>query len=156
MATISSKTTFGRNFDEFEPGSTIEHWPGKTLTSSEAHLFCLLTMNHHPIHLDQQYAKSSHHGKPLVAGTYIFSLVVGLSVRDISGSAIANLGYDEVQHLAPVFEGDTLYASTEILSKRASESKPNWGLVKVKTTAVNQHRVPVLSFKREVLIPRPS
>ena len=114
---------FGRYFEDLKIGNVYKHFPGKTITSGESHLFSLLTMNHHPLHLDEEYAKSSQHGRILVVGTYVFSLVVGMSVRDISGKAIANLDYENIKHDAPVFIGDTLHAETEILDKRESKTK---------------------------------
>lgn len=152
METITSE--FGRYLEDFRPNTLIKHWPGKTITESDNNLFSLLTMNHHPIHLDQNYAHSSQHGKTLVVGTLVFSLAVGLTVRDISGRAIANLNYSEILHLNPVHIADTIYAQTEVISVRESKSKPDRGVVKVKTTAINQHKEPVLSFVREVLIPK--
>lgn len=152
MKTITSE--FGRYLEDFEPNSTIKHLPGKTITESDNNLFSLLTMNHHPVHLDQNYAQLAQHEKVLVVGTLVFSLTVGLSVRDISGKAIANLNYSEVLHLNPVHLGDTIYAQSEVLSVRESKSKPDRGVVKVKTTAFNQNNQPVLSFMREVLIPK--
>lgn len=144
---------FGRYYEEFVVGEVIHHWPGKTVQESDNNLFCLITMNHHPVHLDNTYASKAHHGKTLVVGTYVISLVVGMSVRDISGLAIANLGYDEIRHHNPVFIGDTLTASTEILEKRET-SKSNRGIVIVKTTACNQNGDTVLSFKRTILVPK--
>lgn len=145
--------SFGRYFEEFEPGQVITHYPGRTITEGEHMQFCMLTMNHHPIHIDAHFAARTQHGQPLVVGTLVFSLVVGMTVADISGHAIANLEYQEIKHLAPVFLGDTLYARTTILDKRLSRSKPDRGIVSVETVAVNQDREPVLSFKRSALIP---
>ncbi len=145
---------FGRYFEDFKIGDCYRHWPGKTITESDNNLFSLLTMNHHPVHLDTVYAAEVHHGRVLVVGTLVFSLVVGLTVRDISGRAIANLGYDEVKHLTPVFIGDTLYAESKVLNIKPSKSKPDRGMVSVETTAFNQDHTPVLSFKRTVLVPR--
>lgn len=144
---------FGRYYEEFVVGEVFNHWPGKTVQESDNNLFCLLTMNHHPVHLDNIFASKAYHGKTLVVGTYVISLVVGMSVRDISGLAIANLSYDEIRHHNPVFIGDTLTASTEILEKRET-SKSNRGIVIVKTTALNQKEDLVLSFKRTILVPR--
>ena len=144
---------FGRYFEEFDVGDEYCHCPGKTITESDNNLFSLLTMNHHPVHLDVVYAKEQQHGKILVVGTYVFSLVVGLTVRDISGLAIANLEYEQVVHLAPVHIGDTLYARTRVLDKRQSASKPDRGIVYVETTATNQDNVDVLRFRRKVLVP---
>jgi len=144
---------FGRSFEDFEVGDVYKHWPGKTITESDNNLFSLLTMNHHPVHLDAHYAASQQHKKVLVVGTYVFSMVVGQSVRDVSGAAIANLGYEAVDHLAPSFIGDTIYSKTTVLEKKRSESKPDRGVVYVETEAWNQDGVSVLKFRRRVLVP---
>lgn len=145
---------YGKYYEDFIVGKVIAHTPPKTITESDNNLFCLLTMNHHPLHLDEEYAKQTQHGKILVVGTYIFSLVVGFSVRDISGRAIANLDYETITHDRPVFIGDTIYAETEILDKRESKSKPDRGIVYVETRAFNQHEEKVLTFRRHVLVPK--
>ena len=144
---------YGRYFEEFKPGDVYHHQVRKTITESDNNLFCLLTMNHHPVHLDEEYARKQQHGKILVVGTLVFSLVVGITVADVSGKAIANLGYREVDHKNPVFIGDTLHAKTEVLDARKSGSKPDRGIVSVKTTAYNQHDEEVLVFSRDVLVP---
>ncbi|MCG8582745.1 MAG: MaoC family dehydratase [Bacteroidales bacterium] len=143
---------FGRYLEDFKQNTIIKHWPGKTITESDNNLFSLLTMNHHPVHIDQHYASQQQHGQVLVVGTLVFSVVVGLTVRDISGKAIANLNYSEINHHGPVHIGDTLYAETEILSVRESKSKTDRGIVKVTTKAYNQNEESVLSFSREVLV----
>ena len=145
---------FGRHFEDFSVGETIKHYPGRTITEADDMLFCMLTMNHNPLHIDANYAAHTQHGRPLVVGTLIFSLVVGLSVPDISGHAIANLEYSEIKHLAPTFHGDTVYAKTEILDKRESRSKSDRGIVWVETSASNQRGEKILSFKRVVLVPK--
>ena len=142
----------GSFFEEFEEGVEIFHSASKTIFESDNNLFCLLTMNHHPVHLNQQYAMQNEHGKILVVGTLVFSLAVGMTVPDISGKAIANLGYESIEHFAPVYVGDTLYARTKILSKRESRTKPDRGIVQVETTAFNQDKVDVLMFRRSVLV----
>ena len=149
-----SQGDFGRFFEDFEIGKIYRHFPGKTVTESDNNLFCLLTMNHHPVHLDAEYAKNHQHGRILVVGTYVFSLVVGLTVRDISGKAIANLDYEKVTHDGPVFLGDTIHAETEILGKRESRSKPDRGIVYVETRAYNQDGRKVLTLRRHILIPK--
>lgn len=148
------KSKFGNYFEDFEVGETIEHATSKTIFESDNNLFSLLTMNHHPVHLNQDYVKSHQHGQILVVGTLVFSLVVGITVPDISGKAIANLGYEEVKHLNPVFINDTLYARTRVLDKRESKSKADRGIICVETFASNQNGTDVLSFKRKVLIPK--
>src|SRR6266542_4456277 len=129
---------FGRYLEEFQEGDVYRHWPGKTITESDNNLFSLLTMNHHPLHLDANFAAGSQHGQRLVVGTLVFSLVVGLTVRDVSGHAISNLGYEDVVHLKPVFIGDTVYATSRILAVIPSESKSDRGVVSVETVAENQ------------------
>ena len=144
--------TFGNYFEDFIIGEEIKHPVGKTIFESDNNLFSLLTMNHHPVHLDNNYAEEQVHGKILVVGTLVFSLGVGLTVADISGKAIANLGYEEIKHLHPTFIGDTIYAKTKVLDKKASKSKSDRGVVSVITYVYNQDNIDVLSFKRSVLI----
>ncbi|MDR2955536.1 MAG: MaoC family dehydratase [Prevotella sp.] len=143
---------FGLYFEEFEIGRTINHSISKTIFESDNNLFSLLTMNHHPVHLNMDYAEQNMYGKILVVGTLVFSLVVGITVPDISGKAIANLEYENVKHLNPVFINDTIYAKTKILDKWKSKSKNDRGIVYVETVGYNQHGIDVISFKRKVLI----
>lgn len=142
----------GNYFEDFEVGAVINHALSKTIFESDNNFFSLLTMNHHPLHTNIDYAGANQHGKILVVGTLVFSLVVGITVPDISGKAIANLGYESVNHLAPVFVNDTIYARTIILDKTDSTSKNDRGLVYVETIATNQKGIEVLSFRRKVLI----
>lgn len=142
----------GNYFEDFKVGETINHTLSKTIFESDNNLFSLLTMNHHPIHTNSDYAEKNQHGKVLVVGTLVFSVVVGMTVPDISGKAVANLEYESVNHLGPVFINDTIYASTTILDKRESKSKNDRGIVYVETVAVNQHGEKILSFRRRVLI----
>lgn len=142
----------GLYFEDFEVGGEIKHTLSKTIFESDNNLFSLLTMNHHPVHLNLDYAQKQQHGQILVVGTLVFSLVVGMTVPDISGKAIANLGYEDVKHLAPVFINDTLYARTKIIEKRNSNSKPDRGLIMVETIGYNQRGEDVISFRRTVLI----
>ena len=142
----------GRYFEEFKEEEIVEHSLSKTIFESDNNLFSLLTMNYHPVHTNVDYASKNQHGQILVVGTLVFSLVVGMTVPDISGKAIANLGYEDVRHLAPTFIGDTLYARTRVISKRESASKPDRGIVYVETIGYNQRGVDVISFRRQVLI----
>lgn len=144
---------FGRYYEDFTIGEVIRHDLTKTIQESDNNLFCLLTMNHHPIHLNKEFAKNSQHGQILVVGTLVLSLVVGMTVPDISGKAIANLGYDKVRHAAPVYIGDTIHAQTEVIEKRLSKSKPDRGIVRVSTDAFNQFDIKVLTFERTIMIP---
>lgn len=126
--------------NELVVGEIFKHWPGKTITESDNNIFCLMTMNHHPIHIDNLYSKKSRFKKKLVVGTYVFSLVVGLSVKDISLNAVANLGYEKITHLKPVFIGDTLYAKSKVLSKRKSKKNKNKFIIEIETYAENQKK----------------
>jgi acyl dehydratase len=146
------ESPLGHFFEEFNPGETIHHSLSKTIFESDNNLFSLLTMNYHPLHTNIDYASKEQHGKVLVVGTLVFSLGVGITVPDISGKAIANLGYEEIKHLAPVFINDTIYARTTILDKTESKSKPDRGMIYVETVVYNQDNVDVLSFRRKVLI----
>ncbi len=146
--------SFGRYFEEFDAGQVFKHWPGRTITEFDDTWFSLMTMNQHPLHIDEHYAQSTQHGRRLVNGTLVFSLVVGMSVADISGRAIANLEYEEVKHVGPVFHGDTIYAESHILSVQGSKTKPDRGVVYVETKAFNQRKEVVLTLKRRVLVPR--
>jgi len=148
--------SIGRYFEEFSVGEIIEHSLSKTIFESDNNFFSLLTMNHHPVHTNADYAINNEYGKILVVGTLVFSLVVGITVPDISGKAIANLEYECVKHLNPVFINDTLYARTIILDKKESKSKTDRGIVYVETIARNQNGIEVLKFKRKVLIKKKS
>ena len=144
--------TLGNYYEDFVVGETMRHCLSKTIFESDNNLFSLLTMNHHPIHTNIDYALKEQHGKILVVGTLVFSLAVGLTVNDISGKAIANLEYESIKHLNPVFVNDTIYAKTSILSKNESKSKRDRGVVYVETVAVNQKGEDILSFRRKVLV----
>ena len=142
----------GNYYEDFESGDEIHHALSKTIFESDNNLFSLLTMNTHPLHTNADYAAAQVHGKILVVGTLIFSLTVGLTVMDISGQAIANLGYEEIKHLAPAFIGDTLYARTKILDKRISRKNAGRGIFYVETIGYNQEYIDVISFKRHILV----
>ena len=150
------ESCMGHYLEDFETGKIIKHQLSKTIFESDNNLFSLLTMNHHPLHTNRDFAEKSQHSQILVVGTLVFSIVVGMTVPDISGKAIANLEYEKVEHLAPVFINDTIYAESEILEVRESKSKPDRGIIYVETIAYNQNKVPVLKFRRKVLIPKRS
>jgi acyl dehydratase len=144
---------FGRCYEEFEIGAVYKHWPGRTITEADDTLFCMLTMNHHPLHIDANYAAGTQFKQRLVVGSLVFSVVLGLSVEDVSGKAIANLEFEHVKHLGPTFHGDTLYAETTVREKRLTSSNPDRGVVTVETLAYNQRGETVLTFQRKVLVP---
>jgi len=150
----SGARPYGRYLEDFEEGAVYKHWPAKTVTEADDDLFCLITMNHHPLHLNDVYAAQSQQGRNVVVGPLVYSLALGMSVADISGKAIANLATEELSHPAPVFHGDTLYAESEVLEARGSESKPDRGIVRVRTDVYNQRNELVATFKRAVLVPR--
>jgi len=146
---------FGRLYDDLIPGDRFEHWPGKTITEAEDHLFCLLTMASSPLHVDAEFAREHMvGGRNLVVGTYVYSLVLGMSVPDISGRATVNLGLENMRHVAPVHHGDTIYASTLVMDRRPSRSRPGLGIVTVETWAINQDRERVLEFTRSFMVGR--
>jgi acyl dehydratase len=142
----------GHYFEEFEVGQEIKHCQSKTIFESDNNLFSLLTMNHHPVHINIDYCKQQQHGQILVPGTLVFCLAVHLTVLDISGQAIANLGYEQIEHLAPTFINDTIYSRTLILDKKASKSKNDRGIVYVETIGSNQDGIDVIKFRRKILI----
>jgi len=150
----SGAHAYGRYLEDFEEGAVYKHWPAKTVTEADDHLFCLITMNHHPLHINDLYAAQSQQGKNVVVGPLVYSLALGMSVSDISGKAIANLATEELSHPNPVFHGDTLFAESEVLEVRPSQSKPDRGIVKVRTDVYNQRNELVATFRRAVLIPK--
>ena len=146
---------FGRYYEDFEPGDVYKHWPGKTITEYDDHLFCLITMNHHPLHLDAHYAETStQFGRNVVVGNLIYSLLLGMSVPDVSGLAIANLEVESLRHVAPTFHGDTIYGETTVLDKKESGSKPDRGVVTVETRGYKQDATLVCVFRRRVMVPK--
>lgn len=147
------REAFGRYFEDFNVGDVYEHRPGKTVLEYDNHLFTLLTLNTHPLHFDREYGKGTEFGQNLVVSTYTLSLLIGMSVSDVSQKTIANLGMDEVRFTSPVFAGDTLYAESEVLEKRESASRPGQGIVTIRTTGKNQDGKTVCTFKRSMLIP---
>jgi acyl dehydratase len=145
---------FGRSFEEFEVGDVYRHWPGRTVTEAEDHLFCLLTMAASPIHMDSHYAATEMEGgRNLVVGTLVYAALLGMSVPDTSGRAIAALGTDRLRHLAPLHHGDTLYGESTVVEARPSRSRPSAGVVTVETRGYDQDRTLVCEFRRSFLVP---
>lgn len=142
----------GRFYEDFEIGDIYPHPLGRTVTQTDNIYMTLLTQNTNPIHFDEYYASQTEFGKPLVDSTFTLALVTGQSVTDLSQNAMANLGWDEIRLPNPVFEGDTIYSFSEVLSKRESESRPNVGIVNVKTSGYNQRGEIVISFSRTIMI----
>lgn len=146
------RETFGRYYEDFTVGDVYEHRPGRTITDADNVWFTLLTMNTHPTHFDYEYAKKTEFGRPLVCSPFTVALMVGMSVSDVSQKAVANLGWTDIRLTHPLFPGDTLYAESEVLEKRESKSRPEQGVVTVRTTGKNQHGDVVCTFGRTVLV----
>jgi acyl dehydratase len=146
--------SYGRYFEEFAVGQQFRHWPGRTITEADCTWFALLTMNQHPLHSDAHYAETfTQHGQRVVLGPLVFSVVIGMTVADISGRAIANLEVDRLRHEKPTFIGDTLYAQSAVLELRESRQGDR-GVVSVETIGSNQRGDRVCSYVRHVLVPR--
>jgi len=145
---------FGRYFEDFHPGDIYEHRPGRTLSETDNTWFTLLTMNKHPVHFDAEYAKHTEFGQRLIVSTLTLSVLVGMSVSDTSQKAIANLGWTDIKLPKPVFIGDTLIAESEVLSKRESKSRPDQGIVSIRTRGFNQRNELVCEFDRTMLVMR--
>jgi itaconyl-CoA hydratase len=148
------RASHGRCYEDFVVGDVYEHRPGRTVSEADNTWFTLLTMNNHPLHFDHAYAAKTEFGRPLVNSCLTLSIVVGMSVDDVSYRAIGNLGWDKVKLTAPVFAGDTLYAESEVLAKRESKSRPTQGLVTVRTRGLKADGTEFMSFERTVLVPR--
>ena len=144
----------GRYYEDFEIGATYRHRPGRTIGEADNTWFTLLTMNTHPIHFDAEYARHTEFGRPLVVSTLTLSILVGMSVSDVSQKAIANLGWERITLPKPVFIGDTLYAESTVTAKRESKSRPGQGIVSVRTVGRNQRGEVVCEFERTMLVMR--
>ena len=142
----------GRFFEDFTVGDVYQHPLGRTVTTTDNVWFTLLTQNTAPIHFDHHYAAQTAFGRPLVDSTFTLALVTGQSVTDISQNVFANLGWDEVRLPHPVFEGDTIYSQSEVLAARESASRPDVGIVTVRTTGYNQEGVVVIRFQRTIMV----
>ena len=142
----------GRVYEDFEVGDVYPHPLGRTVIAADNIWFTLLTQNSNPIHFDHAYAAKTEFRKPLVDSTFTLALVTGQSTIDLSVNVMANLGWTDVRLPNPVFEGDTIYSRSEVLSKRESKSRPNVGIVSVRTTGFNQDGTVVIEFKRTFMV----
>lgn len=150
MATVDRP--FGRHYEDFEVGDVYRHWPGKTITEYDDHLFCMITMNHHPLHTNEWYAENETVQKRnVVVGNLVYSLVLGMSVPDVSGAAVANLEVEELRHSKPTFHGDTIYAVTKVIGKKEI-SDGRRGIVTVETKGINQREEEVCFFRRKLMV----
>jgi itaconyl-CoA hydratase len=141
----------GRFFEDFEVGDVYRHAAGRTITQTDNVWFTLLTTNNNPIHFDGVYAAHTEFGRPLVDSTLTLAIVTGLSVADISRNAV-NLGWSEVRLPAPVFDGDTLYAQSEVLELRESRSRPGMGIARFRTIGFKQDGTVVIKFERAIMV----
>jgi acyl dehydratase len=143
---------YGRYYEELEPGQNFQHWPGRTINEYDDTLLSLLSMNQHPVHLDEHYARDTQHGRRLVAGPVVISIVIGMTQADIGGRALETLSYSNIRHDGPVFHGDTIYAESSIVEKL---ELPNaCGAVQIATKARNQRNEIVLTMEREIVLRR--
>ncbi len=142
----------GKYYEDIEVGAKIKHPVGRTVTEADNVLFCALTMNHQPLHLDVEFASRTQFGQRIVNGIYVLGLVVGLATSDLTeGTIVANLGFDRIIQPNPVFHGDTIYAETEILDKRESKSQPDRGIVRLKQLGRKQDGTTVVELERTVM-----
>jgi len=142
----------GGDYEDFDPGMVIRHWPGRTLSEADNTWLTLLLMNQHPLHFDQHYSAASEYGRVLVNSSITLALIGGMTVQALSARAVANLGWDRVRLAEPVFVGDTLYATSRILTKRRSRSRPTQAIVTVETTGTKSTGQTVIVFERSFLV----
>ena len=152
MTAPAPKEWRGRFYEDFDVGDVYRSRFGRTITDTDNIWFTCLTMNTNPIHFDAEYASHTEFKKPLVNSCFTLALVTGQSVIDLTVNGVANLGWEDVKLPHPVFEGDTIYAKSEVLETRESKSRPTQGVVRVKSTGVNQHGDVVIEFRRTFLI----
>lgn len=146
------RAEIGLYFEDFKIGDVYEHRPGRTITEADNIQFSLLTMNQHPLHCDSHFASQTEFGKPLVNSGLTLAIILGMTVPEISGQAVANLGWKYINLTGPVFPGDTIYAETEILAIRASKSRHGQGIVTVRTTGTKQDGSVFMTFERSALV----
>jgi itaconyl-CoA hydratase len=154
VARVPMEGWTGRYFEDFRVGDVYRHPFGRTITSTDNRWFTHLTLNTNPLHFDQYYASQTEFGRILVNSCFTLALVTGMSVTDVSQNAFANLGWDEVKLPHPVFEEDTIYAQSEVLELRSSKSRPNVGIVRIRTTGYNQEGTVVIEYKRAIMVYR--
>ena len=144
----------GMFLEDFEIGMVVHHRPGRTISETDNTWFTLLSMNKHPLHFDAEYGKKTEFGRILVNSVITFAIVNGMSVHSMSAKTIANLGWNKVKLVHPVFIGDTLYAKSRVLAIRDSKSRPTQGIVTIETTGLKADGTVVLTYERCFLIPK--
>ena len=148
----------GKYYDDLKVGMIFKHSLGRTITEADNTFFNALTMNTQPLHLNEDFSRKTHFGKRIVNGILTLGVVIGITVNELTaGTIVANLGYEKVEHPKPVFHGDTIYVETQVLEKRASRTKPDRGIVKLRHIGKNQHGDVICEVERTVLfLKRPS
>jgi acyl dehydratase len=145
----------GLYLEDFEVGRKFEHILRRTVTEMDNTLFSCLTHNPQPLHIDHEFAAKSEWGKPLVNSIFTLGLMIGVSVNDTTvGTTIANLGMTDVKFPAPVFHGDTLHFTTEVVGKRESRSRPDSGIVELLHKGYNQRGELVAECRRQAMMRR--
>ena len=144
---------YGRYLDELEAGQQFHHWPGRTITEFDDTLFSLMSMNQHPLHIDEHYAAGTQHGQRLVEGPLVISLVIGMSQADVGGRALETLDYSDIRHHGPVFHGDTIYAESTIMAKQELQGGGR-GVIIVETKGLNQRGETVVTLRRKIVVPK--
>jgi acyl dehydratase len=142
----------GRFFEDFDVGDRFRSRTGRTITDADNVWFTCLTMNTNPIHFNEAYAARTQFGRPLVNSAFTLALVTGLTVPDTSENAAANLAWTDITLPRPVFEGDTIWAESEILEKRESRSNPSVGIVSMRCRGINQRGEVVIAFRRTFMV----
>lgn len=148
------RESYGLHYEEFVVGDVFEHRPGRTVTELDNIWQSLMNMNHHPAHIDAVYAQRTEFEKLLVNSSITLSIVSGMTVATMSARAIANLGWDQIRLPNPVYVGDTLYAESEVVAKRASRSRPGQGIVTINVIGRKQGGIPVITYLRTFLVPK--
>lgn len=145
---------YGRYFEELYVGQQFKHWPGRTITEFDDTLFSLMSMNQHPLHIDEEYGRGTQHGQRLVVGPLVISLIFGMTQAEVGGRALAVLEFEEIQHVRPVFHGDTIYAESTITGKEDLEEQPGRGAVSAEIKGVNQRGETILTLKSKMVVPK--
>jgi len=147
-----TEVSYGRYFEELEPDAIFRHWPGRTITEFDDTFFSLMSMNQHPVHIDEHFAGETQHGRRLVVGPLVISLVIGMSQADVGGRATETHSYSNVRHIGPVFHGDTIYAESRIVAKE--ELAGDRGVIVVATRGLNQRGEEILTLERKIVVPK--
>lgn len=152
MTKLETAQWRGRFFEDMQVGDVFRSRLGRTVEQTDNAWFTLLTLNTNQVHFNDEFARETEFGKPLVNSCFTLSLVVGLSVPDTSENAVANLGWEAISMPNPVFAGDTLWAESEVLSRRESQSRPTQGIIGIRTRGINQRGETVVEYRRTFLI----